>query len=327
MEGACWRKEERVKTLIVIPTYNERENIAPLIADVLRFAPGADLLVIDDGSPDGTGQLVDEIGASHPQVRAIHRAGKLGLGTAYVLGFHYAIEQGYDLVFEMDADYSHNPQYLPDFLALAEDADLVIGSRYIAGGDTPNWSPLRKVISGGGNLFARSVLGIPVKDCTAGYRCYRTAALRTLNLDAIDAQGYAFQVEMAYNFWKCGLRIRETPIVFEDRRVGKSKMSRAIFIEGFVWVLRARFTGDKAVRQAPASLQAAQEVAQEAAQEAAREAAREAAQEAAQEAAVEPLDPARTPQATNEVTGSRPNLPPSPALRGRRARYPTSATR
>ena len=237
-----------MRTLIVIPTYNERENIANLITDVLRFAPQADILVIDDGSPDGTGQLVDEIGATNPQVSALHRPGKMGLGTAYVLGFHYAIEHGYDLVFEMDADYSHNPKYLPDFLALAENADLVIGSRYIPGGDTPNWSPLRKFISGGGNIFARIVLGIPVKDCTAGYRCYRTAALQRLNLDAIHAQGYAFQVEMAYNFWKSGLIIRETPIVFEDRRVGKSKMSRAIFIEGFLWVLRARFTGDKAVR-------------------------------------------------------------------------------
>jgi dolichol-phosphate mannosyltransferase len=241
-----------VRTLIVIPTYNERENIASLITDVLGFAPQADILVIDDGSPDGTGQLVDEIGATNPQVSALHRPGKMGLGTAYVLGFHYAIEHGYELVFEMDADYSHNPKYLPDFLALAENADLVIGSRYIPGGDTPNWSPLRKFISGGGNIFARTVLGIPVKDCTAGYRCYRTAALQRLNLDAIDAQGYAFQVEMAYNFWKSGLRIRETPIVFEDRRVGKSKMSRAIFIEGFVWVLRARFTGDKEVRRLPA---------------------------------------------------------------------------
>jgi dolichol-phosphate mannosyltransferase len=238
-----------VRTLIVIPTYNERENIANLIESVLRAAPQADILVIDDNSPDGTGQLVDEIGATHPQVRALHRPSKLGLGTAYVRGFTYAIEKGYDLVFEMDADFSHDPKYLPDFLALAPDADLVIGSRYVPGGDTPNWSPLRKFISGGGNIFARTVLGIPVKDCTAGYRCYRTAALRRLNLDAIHTQGYAFQVEMAYNFWKSGMHIRETPIVFEDRRVGKSKMSRAIFIEGFLWVIRTRFTGDKAVLQ------------------------------------------------------------------------------
>jgi dolichol-phosphate mannosyltransferase len=242
-----------VRTLIVIPTYNERENIANLIADILRIVPQVDILVIDDGSPDGTGQVVDEIGAANPQVSAIHRPGKQGLGTAYVLGFRYAIEHGYDLVFEMD--YSHNPKYLPDFLALAPEADLVIGSRYIPGGDTPNWSPLRKFISGGGNIFARIVLGIPVKDCTAGYRCYRTAALQRLNLDAIHAQGYAFQVEMAYNFWKSGFRIRETPIVFEDRRVGKSKMSRAIFIEGFLWVLRARFSGDREVRRPPTPAQ------------------------------------------------------------------------
>jgi dolichol-phosphate mannosyltransferase len=241
-----------VRTLIVIPTYNERENIASLIEDVLRAAPQADILVIDDNSPDGTGQLIDTISANNPQVKALHRPGKLGLGTAYTLGFKYAIEQGYDLVFEMDADYSHHPRYLPNFLALAEDADLVIGSRYIPGGDTPNWSPLRKFISGGGNIFARAVLGIPIKDCTSGYRCYRTAALRTLNLDAIRAQGYAFQVEMAYHFWKSGFRVRESPIVFEDRRVGKSKMSRTIFVEAFVWVLRTRFTGDKDVRRLPA---------------------------------------------------------------------------
>jgi dolichol-phosphate mannosyltransferase len=240
-----------VKTLIVIPTYNERENIASLIDDVLRVAPEVDILVIDDNSPDGTGALVDEIAERRPQVQALHRPGKLGLGTAYVRGFHAAIEQGYDLVFEMDADYSHDPRYLPTFLQTAETADLVIGSRYIPGGDTPNWSALRKFVSGGGNIFARTVLRIPVKDCTSGYRCYRTSALRTLNLDAIRAQGYAFQVEMAYNFWKCSYLMCEVPIVFVDRRVGKSKMSRKIFIEGFTWVLRTRFNGDTAVRRPP----------------------------------------------------------------------------
>ncbi|HEX6817774.1 MAG TPA: polyprenol monophosphomannose synthase [Ktedonobacterales bacterium] len=242
-----------MKTLIVIPTYNERENIAGLIDDVLRAAPLADLLVIDDNSPDGTGALVDEIGARQPRVRAVHRPGKLGLGTAYVLGFHYAIEHGYELVFEMDADYSHDPRYLPSFLQAAQSADLVIGSRYVEGGGTPNWSALRRFISSGGNIFARTVLRIPVKDCTAGYRCYRTSALATLNLDAIRAQGYAFQVEMAYNFWKSGYRVREVPIIFVDRRVGKSKMSRKIFVEGFLWVIRARVTGDVAVRRRPPS--------------------------------------------------------------------------
>jgi dolichol-phosphate mannosyltransferase len=240
-----------VRSLIVIPTYNERENIAELIAQVFAHAPTSDLLIIDDNSPDGTGKLVDQLAASDARIHVMHRPGKLGLGTAYVAGFRYAIDHGYDLVFEMDADFSHDPSFLPHFFVAAEGADLVIGSRYIQGGGTPNWSPLRKFISGGGNIFARAVLGIPIHDCTGGYRCYRVAALSKLNLDAISAQGYAFQVEMAYNFWRSGFRWRETPIIFEDRRVGKSKMSRKIFIEAFIWVVRARFTGDKVVRAHP----------------------------------------------------------------------------
>lgn len=238
-----------MKTLIAIPTYNERDNIGELIAKTLANAPQADLLIIDDNSPDGTGQLVDELAAKDQRIHALHRAGKLGLGTAYIESFRYAIQHDYDFVFEMDADFSHDPKYLPRFMELAQTADLVIGSRYIAGGGTPNWSAMRRFISGGGNVFARTVLGIPIHDCTGGYRCYRVSALRTLNLSAISAQGYAFQVEMAFNMWKSGFRWCETPIIFEDRRVGKSKMSRTIFIEAFVWVLRTRFTGDKAVRQ------------------------------------------------------------------------------
>ena len=241
-----------MRSLIVIPTYNERENIGALLERVFDAAPATDVLIIDDNSPDGTGQVVDALAARDPRVHALHRAGKLGLGTAYVRGFRYAMEEGYDLVFEMDADFSHDPRYLPGFFAAAQNADLVIGSRYIPGGGTPNWSPLRKIISGGGNTFARLVLGIPIHDCTGGYRCYRVAALRTLNLDAISAQGYAFQVELAYNIWRSGYRWREVPIIFEDRRVGQSKMSRKIFIEAFLWVLRARLTGDRAVRQLPA---------------------------------------------------------------------------
>lgn len=240
-----------MRAIIAIPTYNERDNIVNLMQDIQRAAPSVEILIIDDNSPDGTGQIADDLAANNGSIHVLHRPGKLGLGTAYVAGFRYAIEQGYDLVFEMDADFSHNPTYLPQFLALAENADLVIGSRYIKGGGTPNWAPLRKFISGGGNWFARAVLGIPVHDCTGGYRCYRTTALRTLNLGAIRAQGYAFQVEMAYNFWKSGFRIRELPIIFEDRRVGKSKMSRKIFIEAFLWVLRTRVTGDADVRRLP----------------------------------------------------------------------------
>lgn len=247
-----------MRSLIVIPTYNERENIAGLVDDVLRVVPTTDLLIIDDHSPDGTGELAETLRASNPQIHVLHRAGKLGLGTAYIAGFRYAIAHGYDLVFEMDADYSHDPRYLPDLLRLAQDADLVIGSRYIPGGGTPNWSALRKVISGGGNTFARLMLGIPTHDCTAGFRCYRTAALRTLDLERIRASGYAFQVELAYIFWKRGLRVRETPIIFVDRRVGTSKMSRKIFLEGFLWVLRTRFRGDPVVTApAPAYVNAA----------------------------------------------------------------------
>lgn len=246
-----------MNSLIAIPTYNERDNIESLIADIHSEVPGTDILVIDDNSPDGTGQLVDQLAVTRPYLHAIHRSGKLGLGTAYVRSFEYAIEHGYDLVFEMDADYSHHPKYLLEILRAAEQADLVIGSRYIVGGGTANWSALRKFISGGGNTFARTLLRIPTHDCTGGFRCYRTAALRTVDLSLIRAQGYAFQVEMAYIFWKRGYRVREVPIIFEDRRVGKSKMSRKIFVEAFLWVLRTRLLGDPAARQAPPAAPAA----------------------------------------------------------------------
>jgi dolichol-phosphate mannosyltransferase len=246
-----------VKALIVIPTYNERGNIESLVTQILATVPEVDVLVIDDASQDGTGAIVDGLAARLPQVRVIHRPGKLGLGTAYLRGFDYAIQNGYDLVFEMDADFSHDPKYLPAFLTAAagpEEAELVIGSRYIPGGDTPDWSPLRKFISGGGNIFARTVLGIPIHDCTSGYRCYHTAALRTLHLDQVHSQGYAFQVEIAYAMWRSGYHVREVPIVFIDRRVGHSKMSRTIFIEGLTWVLRTRINGSPVMRRNAAAL-------------------------------------------------------------------------
>jgi dolichol-phosphate mannosyltransferase len=247
--------ENLVKSLIAIPTYNERENIEGLLNEIHAVVPETDILIIDDNSPDGTGELLDQLIAERTYLRVIHRAGKLGLGTAYVRGFQYAIEQGYDLVFEMDADYSHHPRYLAAMLSTAASSDLVIGSRYIRGGGTENWSFLRRFVSGGGNTFARIVLGIPTHDCTSGFRCYRTTALRTIDLGLIRAQGYAFQVEMAYIFWRRGYRVREVPIIFEDRRVGKSKMSRRIFMEAFLWVMRTRLRGDPAAKlvvQAPA---------------------------------------------------------------------------
>ncbi|HVB75709.1 MAG TPA: polyprenol monophosphomannose synthase [Ktedonobacteraceae bacterium] len=229
-----------MKTLIIIPTYNEYDNLRPLLQQISTYAPASDILIVDDNSPDGTGTLADEIHAENPQVNVLHRAGKMGLGTAYIAGFKYAVEQKYDAAFEMDADFSHDPRYLPDFLREIEHADLVIGSRYIKGGGTPNWSIVRRFISGGGNIFARFMLGIPVHDCTAGYRCYRRAVLESINLDNIESQGYAFQVELAYRVFKHNFKIVETPIIFMDRRVGKSKMSRTIFLEGLTWVVRAR---------------------------------------------------------------------------------------
>src|SRR5579872_3853061 len=230
-----------MKTLLIIPTYNEVENLPPLLKEIFKYAPETDILIVDDNSPDGTGELADKISAENAQVQVMHRAGKLGLGTAYIAGFKYAVEHHYDAAFEMDADFSHDPCYLPNFLNAIESADLVIGSRYVEGGGTPNWSPLRRFISGGGNIFARFMLGIPVHDCTAGFRCYRRNVLESIDLDSIESQGYAFQVELAYRVYKHNFKIVETPIIFQDRRVGKSKMSRAIFLEGFTWVIRARF--------------------------------------------------------------------------------------
>src|SRR5438552_8022928 len=231
-----------MKTLIIIPTYNEIDNLPPLIKEIFLFAPETDILIVDDNSPDGTGELADELQHQHAQVRVLHRFAKLGLGTAYIAGFKYAIEHGYDAAFEMDADFSHDPRYLPDFLKAIEHADLVIGSRYIPGGDTPNWTMLRRLISGGGNIFARFMLGIPVHDCTAGYRCYRRKVLESIDLDTIQSQGYAFQIELVYRIMKQGFKIVEIPITFIDRRVGKSKMSHKIVIEAFTYVFKARFS-------------------------------------------------------------------------------------
>ncbi|HCI82834.1 MAG TPA: dolichyl-phosphate beta-D-mannosyltransferase, partial [Ktedonobacter sp.] len=187
-----------MKTLIIIPTYNELDNLQPLLKAVSQNAPESDVLIVDDNSPDGTGQLADKLAENDTHIHVMHRTGKLGLGTAYIAGFKYAIANGYDAAFEMDADFSHDPTYLPDFLTAIENADLVIGSRYIRGGSTPNWSLLRRFISNGGNIYARLLLGMRVHDCTAGYRCYHRQVLEAIDLDTIQSQGYAFQVELAY---------------------------------------------------------------------------------------------------------------------------------
>ncbi len=201
------RIQKAMRTLIIIPTYNERENLPLLLNDIFKYASQTDVLIVDDNSPDGTGHLAEEIRRQDARIHVMHRAGKLGLGTAYIAGFKYAIANNYDAAFEMDADFSHDPRHLPDLLSAIEDADLVIGSRYIPGGSTPGWSATRRLISGCGNIFARFMLGIPVHDCTGGYRCYRRRVLQSIDLDAVQSRGYAFQVELTHRTLKQGFKI------------------------------------------------------------------------------------------------------------------------
>ncbi|GCF06970.1 polyprenol monophosphomannose synthase [Dictyobacter arantiisoli] len=229
-----------MKTLIIIPTYNEIENLPSLLAGIFTYVPTTDVLIVDDNSPDGTGQLAEEMKQQDGRISVMRRPGKLGLGTAYIAGFKYAIAQRYDAAFEMDADFSHDPQHLPAFLAAIREADLVIGSRYIPGGAMPNWSLMRRLISGSGNIFARVVLQVPVHDCTGGFRCYRREVLEAIDLDSVQSRGYAFQVEMTYRVLNKSFKVVETPIIFVDRRLGQSKMSRKIVFEAFTYVLGIR---------------------------------------------------------------------------------------
>ena len=241
-----------MRVLIIIPTYNERDNVETLVTQIHDALPLADVLIVDDNSPDGTGQLVESLCAKDSRLRVLHRAGKLGLGTAYLEGFRYALAEGYDYVFEMDADFSHDPCYLPALLAAASDddgADLVIGSRRIAGGGTENWGLGRQLLSAGGSLYARVILGLgkpshplglPVNDLTSGFKCFRRRVLESIDLDSIHSEGYSFQIELTYRALCRGFRVAEVPIVFVDRRAGHSKMSFRIFLEamGVVWRLR-----------------------------------------------------------------------------------------
>jgi dolichol-phosphate mannosyltransferase len=230
------------EALIVVPTYNERDNVPGFVEHLLAAVPGVDVLFVDDNSPDGTGELLDRLAAAEPRIHVMHRAGKLGLGTAYIEGFTWGLARGYAYLLEMDADGSHDPKYLAQMLALAEDgADVVVGSRYVPGGGTANWGLGRQIISRGGGLYARTVLGVDTRDLTAGFICWRRAALEAIDLATITSNGYSFQIEMKYRAIKHGLRVVETPIVFVDRRVGQSKMSRAIFVEALVQVWRLRF--------------------------------------------------------------------------------------
>ena len=243
--AAASRYTERVNT-IVLPTYNERDNLRHALDRIREVAEGNDLrlhtLIVDDNSPDGTGELADELAAEYPDVEVLHRAGKEGLGKAYLAGFRHALDAGADLLFEMDADLSHDASYLPHFVRLAEQgADLVLGSRYVRGGGVENWPLSRKVISRGGCLYAQAVLGLPYRDLTGGFKCFRRAVLEAIDLDAIDTRGYGFQIEMTYRAHRMGFHVVELPIIFVDRKVGQSKMSNDIFVEAMVNVWRLRF--------------------------------------------------------------------------------------
>ena len=230
------------KALVVVPTYNEVENLERLVAAVLAHE-GFYLLVVDDNSPDGTGDLAEQLKARYPgRLDVLHRAGKLGLGSAYVAGFRYALARDYAYVVEMDCDFSHPPEVLPRLVAAAQRADVAVGSRYVRGGATPGWPLLRRIVSRGGSLYTQLVLGIGVSDPTAGFVCFRRPVLAALNLDAIQATGFGFQVEIKWRCHRRGFRIVEVPIAFVDRRAGQSKMSMGIFLEAMalVWKLRLR---------------------------------------------------------------------------------------
>jgi dolichol-phosphate mannosyltransferase len=227
--------------LVVVPTYNERENIARLVTSVLNQDSRLEILVVDDGSPDGTGGIVKGLMATNPRVHILERPHKMGLGTAYLTGFRWAIEHAYDYVFEMDADFSHDPAHLPQFLAAIRDADLVLGSRYQHGKVTVvNWPIGRLMLSYFANVYARWVTGLPLWDATGGFKCYRRAVLEAVPLDRVRSNGYAFQIEMSFRTWKRHFRIVEIPIVFVDRTEGQSKMNRSIVFEAvwMVWRLR-----------------------------------------------------------------------------------------
>jgi dolichol-phosphate mannosyltransferase len=232
--------------LVVVPTYNEALNIERLIAAIVAQGRQFDVLVVDDNSPDGTGDLVAAIAAQTSRVHLLRRAGKLGLGGAYLAGFDYGLRQGYSYLFEMDADFSHQPHYLPVMLKLAElEADVVLGSRNVKGGSVENWSRLRQLISRGGSLYARTILGMAIYDCTGGFKCFRASALaQVLNVTSIRSNGYAFQVEMNYRCHQAGLRILEIPIIFPDRVAGQSKMSHRIIFEAARMVLALRLSPD-----------------------------------------------------------------------------------
>jgi dolichol-phosphate mannosyltransferase len=232
------------RALIIVPTYNERENIERLIETVLAQDPRLEILVVDDGSPDGTGEIVERIRATNPRVNLLARERKLGLGTAYIAGFRWALARDYAYVFEMDADFSHDPAHLPQFLSAIEGTDLVLGSRYRQGKVTVvNWPIGRLMLSYFANVYARAVTGLPLWDATGGFKCFRRVVLETIDLERVRSNGYAFQIEMSFRAWKKGFRLVEIPIVFVDRTEGESKMSKTIVREAVWMVWRLRLMG------------------------------------------------------------------------------------
>ncbi len=227
------------KTLVIVPTYNERESLPRIAAKLLSLAAGVDVLVVDDNSPDGTGKIADELAARHPQIKVLHRAGKEGLGRAYIAGFKWALEKKYEFIFEMDSDFSHNPDDIPAFLQAAQDADLVLGSRYVGGIRVINWPLSRLMLSRFAGKYVSLVTGMPFTDPTGGYKCFRRRALLAINLDEVRSNGYSFQIELTHRLWRQGYKIAEVPIIFTDRTQGHSKMAGGIINEAFwlVWRL------------------------------------------------------------------------------------------
>ena len=230
------------RVLVVVPTYNERVNLPVIVPAVLQQDPRIDVLVVDDNSPDGTGAIADALAAESPRVHVMHRTAKQGLGKAYLAGFGWALERHYDFVIEMDADFSHDPKFLPELLHAAAGADLVIGSRYKAGVNVINWPMSRLLLSIGANQYARWITGLPLTDSTGGFKCFRRVVLEAIDFSRVRSNGYAFQIEMSYRAWRKGFRLVEVPIVFTDRIEGQSKMNKRIVREAIwmVWWLRLR---------------------------------------------------------------------------------------
>lgn len=232
-----------MKSLVVIPTYNEKDNIERLAKAIFDLGQAIDILIVDDNSPDGTGQIADRLSGEDSRIHVLHRPAKLGLGSAYIEGFRFALGQDYDLVFEMDADFSHDPSFIPAFLEQARQCDVVLGSRYIQGVNVINWPMSRLLLSYFANLYTRVITGLPIRDATGGFKCFRREVLESIDLDRVKSDGYSFQIEVTFQCWKKGFRICEIPIIFYERQKGHSKMSKKIVREAVVMVWRLRLMG------------------------------------------------------------------------------------